>query len=87
MTAQLPATPPNPPRWIDAVLCLVLARHNRDAVMGDLLEEYRQVILPARGRFPAALWYFRQISPVDHRDRCRRRERCGRRSSRQVEVE
>jgi hypothetical protein len=35
-------------------------------VTGDLLEEYREVVLPARGRLRAQLWYLKQaLSLVD----------------------
>jgi hypothetical protein len=35
---------------------------NRDTVTGDLLEEYREVILPSRGAGGAWLWYARQVA-------------------------
>ena len=35
-------------------------------MIGDLLEEYREVVLPTRGRVNAQLWYLRQaLSLVD----------------------
>jgi hypothetical protein len=51
----------DPPRWAEALLRLWLAPRDRDSIAGDLLEEYREVILPARGRFRARLWYLRQV--------------------------
>lgn len=48
----------------------MLKRRDRDTVTGDLLEEYREAVLPAKGRFRAQLWYLRQalslvlINPV-----------------------
>jgi hypothetical protein len=48
-----------PPRWAERLLQLSLHQRDRDTVTGDLLEEYREVILPARGRVRAQLWYLR----------------------------
>jgi hypothetical protein len=54
---------PFPPLWADFVLRrLVLARQNRDAVSGDLLEEYREVIVPERGQRRADRWYVAQVA-------------------------
>jgi hypothetical protein len=50
-----------PPRWAEAVLRLMLPRGDRDSVSGDLLEEYRESIVPALGR-RAAAWYVRQLA-------------------------
>jgi hypothetical protein len=50
-----------PPRWAEWVLRMFLARQNREAVSGDLLEEYREVIVPERGRGPANIWYAGQV--------------------------
>lgn len=47
--------------WADVVLRLLLSRRNRDTVSGDLLEAYREDILPSRGPFRARLWYWRQV--------------------------
>jgi hypothetical protein len=33
---------------------------DRETIAGDLLEEYREVVLPARGRLRAQMWYLRQ---------------------------
>jgi hypothetical protein len=51
-----------PPRWAEAMLRLSLKRADRESVSGDLLEEYRDGIVPARGRPAADLWYLRQVS-------------------------
>ncbi len=54
---------PFPPLWADFVLRrLVLARQDRDAVSGDLLEEYREVIVPKRGQRRADRWYVAQVA-------------------------
>src|SRR5262245_27194604 len=50
-----------PPRWAEWLLRAMLTARDRDTIPGDLLEEYREVILPARGRFRATLWYLRQV--------------------------
>jgi hypothetical protein len=51
-----------PPRWAEALLRLVLAVEHRDSVSGDLLEEYRDAIVPARGKSAADRWYFGQVA-------------------------
>ena len=51
-----------PPGWADAVLRILLAPQDRQTVSGDLLEEYRERIQPARGRRRADLWYVRQVA-------------------------
>lgn len=54
---------PFPPLWADFVLRrLVLARQDRDTVSGDLLEEYRDVIVPERGERRANRWYVVQVA-------------------------
>jgi len=53
-----------PPRWIEKLCRLLLPARDRDAVSGDLLEEYREAVLPARGRFRANLWYVRQVASL-----------------------
>jgi hypothetical protein len=44
------------------MLRALLASRDRDTVSGDLLEEYREVVLPARGPLLARLWYIRQVA-------------------------
>jgi hypothetical protein len=41
---------------------MVLAQKNRDSVSGDLLEAYRDAIVPARGPVAADAWYVRQVA-------------------------
>ena len=48
-------------KWADFVLRLLLKPRDRDAISGDLLEEYREEILPAKGPFVARLWYLGQV--------------------------
>lgn len=50
-----------PPRWAEVLLQLVLTSADRDCVSGDLLEQYRDEIVPARGQSAAARWYVRQV--------------------------
>jgi hypothetical protein len=53
---------PPPPPWADALLRIVLRSADRERVSGDLLEEYRDAIVPARGRLAADRWYVRQVA-------------------------
>jgi hypothetical protein len=55
------ATSATPPGWADALLRLFLASGDVDTVSGDLLEEYRDSILPARGRRRADWWYITEV--------------------------
>ena len=50
-----------PPDWAETLLRVVLKPHDFDNVSGDLLEEYRESILPARGRRRADMWYVTQV--------------------------
>ena len=50
-----------PPAWAENFLRLVLRRVDFDAVSGDLLEEYRDRIHPARGQAQADSWYVKQV--------------------------
>jgi hypothetical protein len=55
-------TPPRPPRWAETILRLLLKPADRECVSGDLLEEYRDSIRPARGRWGADAWYVKQMA-------------------------
>lgn len=50
-----------PPRLTEQLLRILLKPRDRDTIAGDLLEEYREVVLPTRGRLRARLWYLRQV--------------------------
>lgn len=50
-----------PPHWAEALLTLVLKRDDVDSVSGDLLEEYRDSVLPIRGRRSADWWYVKEV--------------------------
>src|SRR5205823_2192441 len=52
---------PTPPQWAEAALRLVLRPHDFGSVSGDLLEEYRDSVLPTRGKRRADWWYVRQV--------------------------
>ena len=50
-----------PPYWAEWIVRALLKPRDRETVTGDLLEEYREVILPARGHLRAVLWYLAQM--------------------------
>lgn len=50
-----------PPAWADALLRRLLEPADRESLSGDLLEEYREAIVPARGR-KADRWYVWQVA-------------------------
>jgi hypothetical protein len=50
-----------PPAWAEATLRVLLEPEHRESVSGDLLEEYRQTIVPALGA-AADRWYVRQVA-------------------------
>ena len=50
-----------PPRWAESLLRMLLPPEDRDSVSGDLLEEYRESIVPALGA-KATGWYVRQVA-------------------------
>jgi hypothetical protein len=51
----------NPPRWAEWLLRVFLDPRDRKTITGDLLEEYREAVLPSRGQYRARLWYVRQV--------------------------
>lgn len=58
---SLPPNDARPPVWAESILRLLLPPRNRESVSGDLLEEYRDVVVPTRGVLRAQLWYVRQL--------------------------
>jgi hypothetical protein len=56
-TAHLNA---QPPQWAETILRLLLKPEDRESVSGDLLEEYRDTIVPALGS-AADRWYVWQV--------------------------
>ena len=57
--APQPSQPPAPP-WSVGFLALFLPARGRDGILGDLLEEYHETQLPARGVNGADWWFARQ---------------------------
>ncbi len=53
---------PRPPRWAEALMGTLVPIERKESITGDLLEEYRQAVVPRRGRVRADLWYGRQIA-------------------------
>jgi hypothetical protein len=55
-----------PPRWAENLVRGLLKPRDRETIAGDLLEQYREAVRPARGRFRADLWYLTQaLSIID----------------------
>jgi len=50
-----------PPGWAEVLLRACLRRGDSDSVSGDLLEQYRESVHPARGHRRADLWYVTQV--------------------------
>lgn len=51
----------SPPRWVEGLLRAFLKPDDFESVSGDLLEQYRDSIYPARGQLRADLWYVAQV--------------------------
>ncbi len=60
-SAPAPAPSPSPSGAAIYLLSLVIPTREREAIPGDLIEEYRSRILPQRGRFRAGLWCWGQV--------------------------
>lgn len=50
-----------PPRWAESLLRSLLKPEDRESVSGDLLEEYRETVVPTLGS-AADRWYVRQVA-------------------------
>jgi hypothetical protein len=50
-----------PPVWAEMLLRILLPQRGQDVIAGDLLEEYRESVLPAVGTFRARIWYVHQV--------------------------
>jgi hypothetical protein len=50
----------NVPRTAEYLLYLFLSKDDREAIPGDLEEEFRRTILPKFGRLRAVIWYWKQ---------------------------
>lgn len=55
------STNATPPGWAESILRAVVTRRSFDSVSGDLLEEYRDNVYPARGQQGADTWYVLQV--------------------------
>ena len=53
---------PFPPAWADTLLRAILGIDNSQTISGDLLEEYRATLYPARGRTGADYWFVKQVA-------------------------
>lgn len=54
----------SPPQWAESVLKHVLNPRDRESILGDLLEEYREERFSNLGRARANLWYIRQMLSI-----------------------
>jgi hypothetical protein len=54
----------SPPRWAKAVLGLLLTPEDRERKSGDLVERYRERIIPSRGSYRADAWYVTRVAGV-----------------------
>ena len=55
-------TTDTPPAWAEVILRWTLPVRDRETVSGDLIEEYRDSVLAARGKRGADRWYVRQVA-------------------------
>jgi hypothetical protein len=62
--ARMTITERNPPRWAEGLLRSLLRPGDREAISGDLLEEFREVRRPALGALRADAWYVKQVLSV-----------------------
>jgi hypothetical protein len=53
-----------PPRWAEFLLERLLTARDREAVTGDLHEDYAEFMVPQFGRLRANLWYLRQVFSI-----------------------
>ena len=59
-SAAHPEAPTHPPLAARFLLRLFVPKRDRQAFIGDLLEEYTEDVLPEFGRFRADLWFWKQ---------------------------
>ena len=60
-TSPAPSKEETPPKSAEFLLYLLLSHEDREALPGDLEEEYRTAILPKFGARRAVLWYWCQV--------------------------
>ncbi len=51
-----------PPRIAEHLLRYILRTPDRDYILGDLAEQYRQTAMTGGGQFRASLWYWKQVA-------------------------
>jgi hypothetical protein len=51
-----------PPTWATFLLYLCLRRVDRDAILGDLAEDFTTRLVPTYGRRAAVFWYWTQVA-------------------------
>jgi hypothetical protein len=51
----------NPPRFAECLLRKIIAPCDRDCVVGDLAEEFRERAVPSMGLLRAKRWYWKQV--------------------------
>jgi hypothetical protein len=61
VTGRTPNRDAYPPAWAECALRAILEARHRDTVTGDLLEEYRELVV-LRGNRGAQRWYLRQVA-------------------------
>src|SRR6476661_3579063 len=62
--AVMTITELNPPRWAEFLLQSLLRPGDREAISGDLLEDYREVRRPALGALRADAWYVKHVLSI-----------------------
>ena len=62
--AHMNDTQPSPPRLAHALLRALLRPSDSESILGDLLEEYREVRRPSLGRLRADAWYSKHVLSV-----------------------
>jgi hypothetical protein len=50
-----------PPAWAEALLRALVKPRDADFIAGDLVEEYRETVIPAKCAFRARVWYWVQV--------------------------
>jgi len=49
------------PPWAEVLLRALVSPRNRDMIVGDLIEEYRETVIPSMGALRARIWFCRQV--------------------------
>lgn len=59
---QQPPVLAGPPSWAAWLLATLVPRRYRDVLVGDILDRYRDQILPAQGRTHADRWFLARVA-------------------------